>query len=178
MKSKTLSLMVVVAILLVSTSCSNSDNIEKSTYTSTEFSQVCDYESGLYNSYYDCECEDDYEEDVDGYDMSAAITYYQSDGGIVYISRDEYGNISGHDLNGNYISGYSDQYGYTTIHDMNGNYVYSYSDDYGNTTSYDLNGNYVYSYTDSYGNTTGHDLNGNYYSAYTDDFGYTTVTAY
>ncbi|MDE6479602.1 MAG: hypothetical protein K2L45_04970 [Muribaculaceae bacterium] len=178
MKSKTLSLMAVVGILLISTSCSNSDNIEKSAYTFDEFSQGCDYESGHYNSYYDCECEEDSEEDINRYDMSANITYYQSEGGIVYISRDEYGNISGHDLNGNYISGYSDQCGNTIINDMNGNYVYSYSDDYGNTATYDMNGNYAYSYTDSYGNTTGHDMNGNYYSAYTDDYGYTTVTTY
>lgn len=123
--------------------------------------------------YYD----EDYDE-CDDIDLSVQATYYTSEGNCIYITRDEYGNISGHDLNGNYISGYSDQYGNTTIHDMNGNYVYSYSDGYGNTTTHDMNGNYTYSYTDDFGNTTGHDMNGNYYSAYTDDFGYTTVTTY
>lgn len=177
MKTKTLSLMMVVGILLVLTSCTESDNSEKSAFSVTELSQVRDYESECYYSYPEDECEDDCEED-EGPILTADIAYYTSDGGIVYITRDKHGNISGHDMNGNFISGYSDQYGNTTIYDMNGNYVYSYSDRYGNTTSHDMNGNYVYSYTDSYGNTTGHDMNGNYYSAYTDDFGYTTVTSY
>lgn len=170
--------MTVVGILIAVTSCSNIENGEKSAYTSDELSQLCDYESELYYSYYDDGEENEYEDNDDEYNLAADITYYQSDGGIVYVTRDEFGNISGHDMNGNYISGYSDHYGNTTVHDMNGSYVYSYSDGYGNTTSHDMNGNYVYSYTDNYGNTTGHDLNGNHYSAYTDDFGYTTITTY
>lgn len=170
--------MAALGILMGITSCTTKDNsnCESSEHVSDDlypyFAPA--YYASYGEDYSDGCCE--YEEEE--LDMSADITYYCSDGSIVYITRDEYGNISGHDLNGNYISGYSDSYGNTTTHDMNGNYVYSYSDGYGNTTSHDMNGNYIYSYTDDDGNTTGHDMNGNYYSAYTDDFGYTTITTY
>ena len=179
MNIKKLSLMTILVIGVIAISCNgNEDNSAQPLDLTYSDSNNDDYTSEYYSTpseYEEYEVESEKNKDPD---MSADYIFYQSDGGIVYVTRDAYGNISGHDLNGNYISGYSDQYGNTTIHDMNGNYVYSSTDDYGNTTTHDMNGNYAYSYTDDYGNTTGHDLNGNYYSAYTDDFGYTTVTTY
>ena len=168
---------ITFGLLIALTSCCSDNN---------EISTVDDRLSSVegISSYYEIRpmpSEYSYDEEYDeceDIDLSVRATYYISEGNCIYVTCDEYGNIYGHDQNGNYISGYSDQYGNTTIHDINGNYVYSYSDGYGNTATYDMNGNYAYSYTDSYGNTTGHDLNGNYYSAYTDDFGYTTVTTY
>lgn len=179
MNIKTLSLMTILVIGVIATSCKDNEGncTQPSNLTSSD-SYKDDYNPVYYSIPYEYEEYEIESENNEDPDMSADYIYYQSDGGIVYITRDAYGNISGHDLNGNYISGYSDQYGNTTIHDMNGNYVYSTTDDYGNTTTHDLNGNYAYSYTDDYGYTTGHNLNGNYYSAYTDDFGYTTVTTY
>ncbi len=168
---------ITIALLMTFSSCSSGDK-----EASVSDDRNCSSEEILsYSEIYPLTTECDYYEDYEEYediDLSAQATYYTSEGNCIYVTRDEYGNISGHDLNGNFISGYSDQYGNTTIHDMNGNYVYSYTDGYGNTTSHDMDGNYSYSYTDGYGNTTGHDINGNYYSAYTDDFGYTTITSY
>lgn len=175
MKTKHLFFMAALVILFGTSSCTSNKNDYESAYN--EIVEIDSNGIPTYYASYEDNGDDEFENDEE-WDMSADITYYRSDGSMVYVTRDEYGNISGHDMNGNYISGYSDQYGNTTIHDMNGNYVYSYSDGYGNTTSHDMNGNYMYSYTDDYGYTTGHDLNGNYYSAYTDDFGYTTITTY
>ena len=159
MNIKKLSLMTILVIGVIATSCNdNEGNCTQASDLTSSDSYKNDYNSDYYSTSYAYEEYEIESENNEDPDMSADCIYYQSDGGIVYITRDAYGNISGHDLNGNYTSGYSDQYG--------------------NTTTHDLNGNYAYSYTDDYGNTTGHDLNGNYYSAYTDDLGNITVTTY
>lgn len=148
---------IAIGLMMVMTSCGSDKTEESVGYNyenSFEDTPLHSAISPTSIKYYD---DEEYDE-CEHIDMSVQATYYTSEGNCIYITRDEYGNISGHDLNGNYISGYSDQYGNTTIHDMNGNYVYSY--------------------TEGYGNTTSHDMNGNYYSAYTDDFGYTTITSY
>lgn len=168
---------IAIGLMMVMTSCGSDKTEESAEYNYKNTFEDISLYSAISPTSIECYDDEEYDECED-IDMSAQVTYYTSDGNYIYVSRDEYGNISGHDINGNYISGYSDQFGNTTIHDMNGNYVYSYSGGYGNTTTHDMNGNYTYSYTDDYGNTSGHDMNGNYYSAYTDDFGYTTITSY
>ena len=168
---------IAIGLMMVMTSCGSDKTEESVGYNYENSFEDTPLHSAISSTFIEYCDEEEYDE-CDDIDMPAQVTYYTSDGNYVYVTRDEYGNISGHDINGNYISGYSDQYGNTTIHDMNGNYIYSYTDSYGNTTTHDLNGNYTYSYTDDFGNTTGQDMNGNYYSAYTDNFGYTTVTTY
>lgn len=147
---------ILSAIVLAS--CDNHKAVdERSNYD--EFTSSYSYNSEQPDvedvAYYYAEEEDEEDKDID---LTASVTYYTSDGNLIYINRDSYGNISGHDLNGNFYGGYSNEYGNTTMHDFNGNYTYSH--------------------TDEYGYTTGHDMNGNLYSAYTDDFGNTTVNVY
>ena len=98
---------ITIVLLMALTSCS-SDNNEVSTivdcYSSVEglssYSEILPLPTEYY---YDA----DYDE-CDDIDLSVQATYYTSEGNCIYITRDEYGNISGHDLNGNFISGYSD----------------------------------------------------------------------
>lgn len=146
---------ILSAIVLVS--CDNHKAVDERyndndfTFSDYYISELPEEDEISYSACYE-------EEEDENIDLTADVTYYTSDGNLIYFSRDCYGNISGHDLNGNFYGGYSDEYGNTTMHDYNGNYTYSH--------------------TDEYGYTTGHDLNGNFYSAYTDDFGNTTVNVY
>lgn len=69
----------------------------------------------------------------------------------------------------------SDGFGNVTIHDLKGNFYYASVDDFGNVSAHDMKGHYYHSYTDDFGNTYGYDSNGNSFSSYTDDFGSTTI---
>ena len=97
---KNLILTILSVIVLVS--CGNQkevnerDSNEDFNSSYSYISEDSDEEEVAYSYYYD-EVEDDEE-----IDLTANITYYTSDGNFIYISRDSYGNISGHDMNGNF----------------------------------------------------------------------------
>lgn len=109
---KTIIFTILSAIVLVS--CDNHKaaderrNYEDFTPSYSRMSDLQEDDEVAYSYDYD-------EEEEDEIDLTANVTYYTSDGNFIYISRDSYGNISGHDMNGNYYSAYTDDFGNTTI---------------------------------------------------------------
>ena len=131
---------LTVSVLMLTSCGSSSDNSYNADVDTTENYDDLD-EEGIYANYYFAN-DDDENEEEDYIDLSSRVTYFTDDGNMIYISRDSDGHISGHDLNGNFYSGYTDEYGYTSIHDMDGHYTYSHTDEYGYTTGHDLEGNF------------------------------------